>query len=116
MKITNKGFISLLSKSEGFTQEPNFPAASKSHAPKKVSQLKRDLDAKARSEAFRNIFRLPCSERLDGNTSCSLWTPYNKKHASGNIYISSNYICFTSKVRLLSYEIYANSLLSFICL
>ena len=44
---------SLLSKSEGFSEEIDLPNVNKKTAPKKVSQLKRDLDAKARSEAFR---------------------------------------------------------------
>jgi len=57
-----------------------------------------DLDAKARSEAFRTMFRLSNREMLDGNVVCSLWTPYNKKYIKGTIYISNNYITFASKV------------------
>ena len=100
LKLIHQLFIilSLLSKSEGFSEESDLPNVSKKTAPKKVSQLKRDLDAKARSETFRNRFRLPGVERLDGDTDCSLWTPYNKHYVSGSIYISSNYICFASKV------------------
>ena len=44
---------SLLSKSEGFSEETDLPDVDKKTAPKKVSQLKRDLDAKSRSEFFR---------------------------------------------------------------
>jgi hypothetical protein len=46
------------------------------------------------------MFRLPNHEMLDGNVVCSLWAPYNKKYIKGTIYISSNYITFTSKVNL----------------
>lgn len=46
---------SLLSKSEGFTEELNLPSLNKKTQLKKVSQLKRDLDAKARSETFRYV-------------------------------------------------------------
>jgi hypothetical protein len=60
--------------------------------------LKRDLDAKARSELFRNKFRLPSKEMLDGDVTCRLWTPYAKKYIKGKIYISKNYICFASKI------------------
>jgi len=35
---------------------------------------------------------------LDGNVVCSLWTPYNKRHVKGKLYLSNNYICFTSEV------------------
>lgn len=43
------------------------------------------------------MFRLPRDERLDGHTSCTLWTPFNKLHIPGQMFISSNYICFASK-------------------
>ncbi len=68
-------------------------------APKAVSQLKRDFDAKYRSEAYRSRFRLPLTERLDGEVVCHLWTPHNRSSISGKLYISMNFICFASKVR-----------------
>lgn len=57
----------------------------------------RDLDARAKNECYRATFRLPRDERLDGHTSCTLWTPFNKLHIPGQMFISSNYICFASK-------------------
>ncbi|ROT65050.1 putative TBC1 domain family member 9 isoform X1 [Penaeus vannamei] len=66
--------------------------------PKKPSFLKRDLDARAHSDMYRSKFRLPLSEKLDGSTTCSLWTPYKKVYVSGTLYISLNYICFDSKI------------------
>lgn len=57
----------------------------------------RDLDARAKNECYRATFRLPKDERLDGHTSCTLWTPFNKLHNPGQMFISNNYICFASK-------------------
>ena len=47
---------------------------------------------------FRQVFRLPQIEKLDGNIPCTLWTPYNKTHVNGVMYLSRNYICFASRV------------------
>lgn len=57
----------------------------------------RDLDARAKNECYCATFRLPGDERLDGHTGCTLWTPFNKLHIPGQMFISSNYICFASK-------------------
>ncbi|KAL5007897.1 hypothetical protein ScPMuIL_016703 [Solemya velum] len=83
----------------GFEEDTTIPERTKKRTSKKVSSLKRDLDARARSEAFRTAFCLPHSEKLDGDTECFLWTPYNKKNAWGRMYLSMNYICFASRVR-----------------
>uniref|UniRef100_A0A5F9DAE1 TBC1 domain family member 9 n=1 Tax=Oryctolagus cuniculus TaxID=9986 RepID=A0A5F9DAE1_RABIT len=81
---------------EGFEQDRSLPKLKKK-SPKKVSALKRDLDARAKSERYRALFRLPKDEKLDGHTDCTLWTPFNKMHISGQMFVSTNYICFTSK-------------------
>lgn len=61
--------------------------------------MKRDLDARAHSEAYRLMFRLPANEKLDGSIDCTLLTPFNKKHVNGRLFLSQNYICFESRVR-----------------
>ncbi|ETE68645.1 TBC1 domain family member 9, partial [Ophiophagus hannah] len=81
---------------EGFEQDKSLPRLKKK-SPKKVSALKRDLDARAKSERYRALFRLPKDEKLDGHTDCTLWTPFNKMHILGQMFVSTNYICFTSK-------------------
>lgn len=78
----------------------NLIASSKNVA-KKQSFLKRDLDARSLSEAYRLMFHLPASEKLDGSTEATLWTPYNKTHVWGRLFISQNYVCFDSRVSLL---------------
>ncbi|XP_009305931.1 TBC1 domain family member 9B isoform X2 [Danio rerio] len=64
---------------------------------KNVSALKRDLDARAKNERYRALFRLTQDERLDGHTDCTLWTPFAKMHVVGQMFVSNNYICFTSR-------------------
>nr|DBA28973.1 TPA: hypothetical protein GDO54_009249 [Pyxicephalus adspersus] len=81
---------------EGFEQDRSLPKLKKK-SPKKVSALKRDLDARAKSERYRSLFRLPKNEKLDGHTDCTLWTPFSKRHIVGQMFVSTNYICFTSK-------------------
>lgn len=65
---------------------------------KKPSFLKRDLDARAISEGYRLLFRLPANEKLDGSIDASLFTPYNKKYNPGTMFLSQNYLCFDSRV------------------
>uniref|UniRef100_A0AAQ4S3J1 TBC1 domain family member 9 n=1 Tax=Gasterosteus aculeatus aculeatus TaxID=481459 RepID=A0AAQ4S3J1_GASAC len=72
---------------KGFEQDRSLPKLKKS--PTKVSALK--------SERYRALFRLPKDEKLDGHTDCTLWTPFNKMHILGQMFVSTNYICFTSK-------------------
>ncbi|XP_053559670.1 TBC1 domain family member 9 [Bombina bombina] len=81
---------------EGFEQDRSLPKLKKK-SPKKVSALKRDLDARAKSERYRALFRLPKDEKLDGHTDCTLWTPFSKRHIVGQMFVSTNYICFSSK-------------------
>ncbi|KAK1904133.1 TBC1 domain family member 9B [Dissostichus eleginoides] len=64
---------------------------------KNVSALKRDLDARAKNEHYRTMFRLTQDERLDGHTDCTLWAPFAKMHVVGQLFISNNYICFNSR-------------------
>ncbi|CAN0208778.1 unnamed protein product [Lampetra fluviatilis] len=56
-----------------------------------------NLDARVKSEAYCSAFRLPRDERLDGHTDCTLWLPFSKMHAAGQLYVSSNYLCFSSR-------------------
>uniref|UniRef100_A0A8C1X4B5 TBC1 domain family member 9 n=1 Tax=Cyprinus carpio TaxID=7962 RepID=A0A8C1X4B5_CYPCA len=71
---------------KGFEQDRSLPKLKK-----------KDLDARAKSERYRALFRLPKDEKLDGHTDCTLWTPFNKMHILGQMFVSTNYICFTSK-------------------
>ncbi|KAM4826775.1 TBC1 domain family member 9B isoform 2-T2 [Thomomys bottae] len=81
--------------SEGFLEDKALPRPIRPH--RNISALKRDLDARAKNECYRATFRLPQDERLDGHTGCTLWTPFNKLHIPGRMFISNNYICFASK-------------------
>lgn len=83
----------------GFEEDKTILDRTKKKTPKRMSMVKRDLDARARSDAYRLAFSLPLSEKLDGDTECVMFTPYNKQNIWGRLYISQNYICFTSRVR-----------------
>ncbi|XP_069725536.1 TBC1 domain family member 9B isoform X3 [Phaenicophaeus curvirostris] len=80
---------------ESFLQEKALPKPRKPL--KNISALKRDLDARAKNECYCATFRLPKDECLDGHTDCTLWTPFNKMHIPGQMFVSNNYICFASK-------------------
>ncbi|KAM9741514.1 LOW QUALITY PROTEIN: TBC1 domain family member 9B [Menidia menidia] len=80
---------------EAFSAEPPPPRAGR--APRNVSALKRDFDARAKNERYRAAFRLTADERLDGHTDCTLWTPFAKMHVVGQLFISTSYVCFSSR-------------------
>lgn len=83
---------------EPFEADKALARKSSKNVPKKP-YLKRDLDARAHTEAYRNTFRLPADEKLDGSAECTLWTPYNKQFVWGKLYISNNYVCFEARVK-----------------
>lgn len=82
-----------------FEEDKTIVDRTKKKTPKKMSSIKRDLDARARSDAFRSLFRLPLSAKLDGDVDCMLMTPYNKHYVWGRLYLSSGYICYGSRVQ-----------------
>ncbi|CAF4497386.1 unnamed protein product [Rotaria socialis] len=113
-QLANFAAKKLLSEKGAFREEDYFPAvtneivfqtAERKTAPKVISQLKRDLDAKTRSEHYRSRFRLPLNERLDGEVPCYLWAPYSRSNVSGKLYISTNFVCFASKKKKVYHQV-----------
>lgn len=70
-----------------------------SQASVKKTFLLRDLTKRQQSDEFRRYFRLPQRETLDGRIKASIWLPYTKRNATGNIYLSQNFMCFKSDVK-----------------
>lgn len=97
-QLANLAMRQLISE-ETFEADAQLSRKLSCNAPKKLPLLKRDLDARAQSETYRTMFRLPLDERLDGSLECCLWTPYNKQAVRGKLYLSPNYICFESRVK-----------------
>jgi hypothetical protein len=89
----------LIDDKRSFSEDKELLHKLSKNVPKKASFLKRDLDARAQSDAYKLMFRLPSSEKLDGSIDCTLMTPYNKKHVAGRLFLSQNYICFESRVK-----------------
>ncbi|XP_078268313.1 TBC1 domain family member 8B [Rhinoraja longicauda] len=58
---------------------------------------KRVMENRARTEYFTALFRLPRKESLDDILDCFLWIPFWHTHAFGKMFISDNYICFSSQ-------------------
>lgn len=98
-QLTNLAMKQLIDEKGGFNEDRDLLNKLSKNVPKKPSFLKRDLDARAHSEAYRLLFRLPAAEKLDGSTDATLWTPYNKRHVWGRMFLSQNYLCFESRVK-----------------
>nr|XP_039264646.1 TBC1 domain family member 9-like [Styela clava] len=103
VQLANIAVRQLLDR-EGFEEDQSIAerAASnnkgKNKKRKKTSTLKRDLDARERSEKYRISFRLPKTEKLDGHIQCTVWVPYDKRHVWGKLYLSQNFVCFSGQV------------------
>ena len=97
-QLTNMAMTQLISE-EGFEEDRTLPVAVRKKKSMRKWSVKRDLAARARSDAYRCIFNLPAMEKLDGEAECTLWTPYNKQHVWGTLYLSSGFLCFASRVK-----------------
>ncbi|KAL0272685.1 UNVERIFIED_CONTAM: hypothetical protein PYX00_005558 [Menopon gallinae] len=98
-QLTNLAMKRLIDDKSGFDEDRDLLNKLCKNIPKKPSFLKRDLDARAHSESYRLLFHLPATEKLDGSTEATLWTPYNKRNTYGRIFLSQNYLCFDSRVK-----------------
>ncbi|XP_024083131.1 TBC1 domain family member 9B isoform X2 [Cimex lectularius] len=98
-QLVNLAMKQLMDDKMEFTEDKELLNKLSKNVSKKQTFLKRDLDARALSASYRLQFRLPLAEKVDGRTDGTLWTPYNKKHVWGFIYVSQNYICFDSRVK-----------------
>ncbi|XP_015111408.1 TBC1 domain family member 9 [Diachasma alloeum] len=100
-QLTNIAMKRLIDEKSGFNEDRDLLHKLSKNVSKKKPFLKRDLDARAHSEAYRLQFRLPVTEKLDGCIDATLWTPYDKHDVWGKIFLSQNYLCFESRVRQL---------------
>lgn len=98
-QLVNLTMKQLIDEKSGFNIDRDLLYKSCKNVLKKQSFLKRDLNAKVHSEGYRLLFRLPATEKLDGSIDTTLWTPYNKQHNWGRIFLSPNYLCFDSRIK-----------------
>ncbi|XP_076858140.1 TBC1 domain family member 8 isoform X2 [Brachyhypopomus gauderio] len=57
---------------------------------------KRVLEHRALCQYVLSLFGLPRSEELRDVLSCSVWTPYARCHTPGKLYVTDNYVGFSS--------------------
>ncbi|KAK2850499.1 hypothetical protein Q7C36_009282 [Tachysurus vachellii] len=60
------------------------------------SITKRTLQQQALRQYVLSLFGLPRSEMLKEVMRCSAWTPHARCHTAGNLYITENYLAFSS--------------------
>lgn len=75
------------------------PSSSSSTKPLSKPFLLRDFTAQQHTMEYRSFFRLPSTEKLDGMVKANLWLHHSKRHASGTVFLSQNYLCFKSEVK-----------------
>ena len=97
-QLANMAMTQLISE-QGFEEDRTLPTMVLKKKSARKWSLKRDLNARARSDAYRCIFNLPAMEKLDGEAECTLWTPYNKQNVWGTVYLSTGFMCFASRVK-----------------
>ena len=78
-QLANLAMRKLISDTDSYHQDLDL-VLKKSINVKKKSFIKRDLDARKKTEAYICKFSLPLEEKLDGKVECFLFTPYNKKY------------------------------------
>jgi hypothetical protein len=61
---------------DSFQQDLELLLKRSKNVPKKPSALKRDLDARKNSEAYRALFCLPATEKLDGKGRAGRPSPF----------------------------------------
>ncbi|XP_039293126.1 TBC1 domain family member 9 isoform X2 [Nilaparvata lugens] len=98
-QLVNIAMKQLMNENTAFDVDKNLLSKLSKNVKKKQSFLKRDLDARAQSDAYRLLFKLPTTERLDGSTDVTLFTPFNKSYVPGKLFLSQNYLCFDSRVQ-----------------
>lgn len=90
-------------ESPSYEHDPTVQFRKSSRNVPSKSYLLRDLTTRQQSEEYRRVFRLPATEILDGKIKANIWLPYNKRYANGNIFLSQNFMCFSSDVPGLVY-------------
>ncbi|CAH8583959.1 unnamed protein product [Heterobilharzia americana] len=95
LQLANYGVRQLL-VDDCYTSWSHFDLNLKTLLTQNSSNLWEKLDVIIRSQHFQNLFHLPAHEILETSVECKLHNPDNNEPLDGKIFLSSQFLCYSS--------------------